>query len=403
MPTDPTPSKPAAKSSAKEPYWGGEGRPPSREAALAFAKDVLQMSDKEIAKLPKSGTLTTLGEKIRQYADQHEGKSYGDVGMTSDDAEVPTFKVTKGADPNAPAKPTADEQVAMVQAAIKDGKTPSEAISIAGIDLGDIPTTAVDTRGAALLPYDASDSAVLSDLGIKNESDTRFGLAKSERDSGLTGPGKPMIDHSLAGGYSTGKFVAGARYFEQDTLEPIKWTPERRADLQLLMHQIGLYGDAKTTLGRWDVQDQQTFAELLTQANVSGLTWVEQLAEWRRHPPLALLDKIKAGGGGSAGPQSVTVTSPTDILKTGQDVSQSVLGRVDAGIVNATVSPYQSLERGAGTDAVNAAGTEGSVLTAPPSVSAFVEDKIRREHPIEADGYSFLGQFQSFMQMLGVQ
>jgi hypothetical protein len=193
----------------------------------------------------------------------------------------------------------------------------------------------------------------------------------------------------------------GARYFEQDTLGPLRWSPEQRADIQRVLHGMGLYGDAKIKLGSWTAKDQAVYAELLASANEEGLTWYEMLAQWKRRPPEDLLAEIEEAGGGTKRPP-IQVTNPLDIMQTAKAVSQGLIGAVDRGFVEGTVSPYQGVET-ASQNAAYSLGEAGSggTYASPPSVEAFAEDRLRRTDPIEVDGYQFVNQFESFMQMLG--
>lgn len=232
--------------------------------------------------------------------------------------------------------------------------------------LGVPPPSADASKGPPLFPYDVSDPSEV-----------------------------PLVPDA-----KSGKKI-GPRYYEADTLGPLKWSPETRAALQDAMFRIGLYGDNKVTLGSWGADDQAALAELLSEANVEGRTWDQQLAFWKAHPPEALLAKLKSS---AAKKPTIQLTNPLDIQNAARQESQNILGRVDRSAVAGAVPDYQAVEKQAQQAAIDdqAAGG-GGVVAQPPSLDSYLSDRMRREHPIEADGYSFVNKFDTFRNLIGAQ
>ena len=201
------------------------------------------------------------------------------------------------------------------------------------------------------------------------------------------------------GSFETGTERVGPRYHEADILEPMKWSEERRANLQREMLALGLYGDRRVRLGTWTEADQILYGELLTAANVEGRTWYDQLKQWKRVPPVDLLDKVNGGG---IQKQTIQITNPVDIRAAGEQVSRSLIGRVDRGFAESAVSGYQAQEiAGQGAVSADQQAGGGGTVTREPSLEAYLQDRMRREQPLEVDGHSFVKTFESFIDMLG--
>lgn len=277
--------------------------------------------------------------------------------------------------------------------------------------LGDIGGPgSVDTRGAPLWRYETSDPEQLAGLTVKDQSRSavdirddegrlvRSGIDQGERDSRR---GRPWL--KTATGSRT-----GARYFEQDTLEPLKWSAEQRADLQRVLSKIGLYGkDAKIRLGSWTARDQAVYAEVLASANEEGLTWLELLNKWKRTPPEDILAEINGGSGSGSGerpPLVIQRTNPIDVQETARDVSRALIGREDRGFIGATPGGYNQIEVETQTAAYNATDPEGSggTVTDAPSVTAYAADQLRRTKPTEVNSYATLGAFNEVLRQLGL-
>lgn len=341
--------------------WDGKGVPPSRDAAIGYL--LLHGHNLPQARqiVGESGTLTAVGGRVRR-------------AVTTREAEHEKWLAKwKAAHPEA-----TDEDA--VAAALDDGKITED--ELASLIEGGPGAAPEDTRGAPLWPFEGP-AETLAELTVKEHS--RSEIDQGERDGRR---GRPW----------EGNTRVGARYYEQDTLEPLKWSAEQRADLQRVLQGIGLYGEDKIRLGSWSSKDQAIYAELLASANVEGLTWAEMLQKWKRNPPADLLDEIKKNG---PAPLVVHHTDARDLEQTAKEVSRQKIGRVDRGFANSVAGPYQAIETQTQTAAYNAAETGGTVTDAP-SASAFAADRLDRTNGVEVDSYSTLGAFNEVLRQLGL-
>lgn len=353
--------------------WLGKGDPPNRAAAVQWA--IRQGVPKEVAEQRiVGGSKKALGTSARTVVREEGAAARRRNRQTGG---------TERADTTLDADGDGAITAADVEAAGEGGSF--------GEDIfGDIPLPgAANTRGAPLWPYDTSglSEGELGELTVENKSFTDDLLRFTHKQ--ITGQDLPI-----------GR--VGARYYAADALAPLRWSAERRADLQRLMHGLGLYGDAQIRLGTWTAQDQDVFTAVLEYSNVGGTRWAETLSGWRKAGlPPELAEKLK-----QAQPKrpTIQVTNPTDIRQAAVDVSRELTGEVDRSFAEGSVGGYQGAEVAAqqGVYGDQEAGGGGTVTSAP-SMGAYLEDKLRRENPIEVDGYAFLGQFQNFLSMMGVQ
>lgn len=369
--------------------WDGKGKPPSRNAAVGWLliHGGPGMTVERARRIVgESGTLTAVGDRVRKRKSMDEiraderRKHQSDRKKTAEREQAEAIADQLGL----------DEQQA------------DELSDLLGGDIGGPSET--DPRGAPLWRYEGSEEN-LAGLTVKDRSRSavdmrdpdgkliRSGIDQGERDSRR---GRPWVE--TAQGVRT-----SARYFEQDTLEPLKWSAEQRADLQRVLSNIGLYGkNAKVRLGSWTAKDQAVYAEVLASANEEGLTWLELLNKWKRNPPQDILDEINGGSGTRERPPLVIQhANPVDVQETAREVSRDLIGRVDRGFVNRTPGGYNQLETQAQTAAYNAA-EEGGTVTDAPSVGAFASDQLRRARPAEVDSYSTLGAFNEVLRQLGL-
>jgi hypothetical protein len=334
--------------------WDGKGSPDSRGDAIEYLlKAGFTQREAELA-LPKNGGKSVLGTRARKAIE---------VKASEEEDRLKE----EGIDPKTgdPIEATPDADANLVTPDIdNDGTiTPEEAeASVMAADAG-VPLdeflaggpgalAAANPRGAALWPYEG-DPEQLAELRVDNN--TR--VENLSRGPNLGPPEKPMSDTQRMYLERTqgmmdqqGPRTTKARYYERDGLLPLRWSEEQRADLQRLMQNLGLYGESKTRLGTWGAGDQSVFSEVLAQANVAGVTWLELLSGWNRNGlPEDLKAKLDAD---KPKRPTIQLTNPLDIQQGARDVSQSLIGEVDRNFV---------------------------------------------------DGYSFLGAFEQFMSMLGVQ
>jgi hypothetical protein len=259
----------------------------------------------------------------------------------------------------------------------KDGKISAEEAAGGSTDefgdlFGDLPAPGTGGKGNPLWPYADSSGEATANLTVQ--------------------------DQGVSSMFGSGGRV-GARYYEADTLAPLRWSPEERAKVQLALQKIGLYGKKKVRLGSWSADDQDVFASLLASANVEGREWYMQLASWTNNPPADLIDK--ANGAAEKQP-TLRVSNPLDIQESAAKVQQNLTGGGDASFNTGAVSGYQASELAyqKNTMADQEAGG-GGVVAQPPSMEAYLADKMRREHPIEVGGYAMLRGFDVLRNMIG--
>lgn len=352
--------------------WTGKGQAPSRSAAIAWAisRGVPKAEAERLIR--RDGSRRELADDARRAVSMIAALKGGGRRIS----EAPPA-----------AAPTAGAPARDVN---NDGRIDAGDITASAtggtIDeyLGGFPAESGGSgRGAPLWPFDTSMLTPEESAALTVES------------TGTIGPsGMPW---QKSGGRTP------PLYFEADLVAPVRWSAERRADLQRLMHELGLYGDQKIRLGSWTSADQKAFATVLEQSNMGGTRYVETLARWRKN---GLPEDIAAALADekAQGPKrpTIQVANPLDIRQTAEAVSQRLTGEVDRGFAQSTVGPYQSADaaaQGAVYNDQDAGG--GGRTTQAPSIEAFAEDRLRREKPIEVDGYQFLGQFQNFLSMIG--
>lgn len=333
--------------------WNGKGEPPNKAAAVAWMKTQgVKPENMPYAWDPNSKDKPT-GADARQLVAAVKASNTQPAPSAARTTSAPA------ASSPAPAasSPTAGAAPTSIEAAIAAGPGGS----------------ATTDKGYALFPYQGSGAFQANTLQNLKVTDAATG--------------QPI----------------GARYFEADAVAPASWSPEKTAGLQRQMLNLGLYGNAQVKIGSWNVQDQEAYTALLTAANVSGRTSDQQIQEWSIRPPTPA--EVAAMSGKSVAKiPPVQLSNPTDIRAAAETASQNVLGHVDQGFVNSAPSAYQGQEMAAGqaTIAANTAGTGGTVTQAPTATN-FLEDKLQREHPIEADANSFINTFDNFRKILGAQ
>lgn len=387
----------------KNGKWDGKGDPPSLKAAIDWLKGQGLTTQQATTLIPTGpGSLRRVGAAARKAVKgantEHRGLAEGllrGVSQVPDELDrlLPgNMPAPGGGGKKKPSSKRTTSKAAAITDANGDGSLADDVASaaagggnddLASLIAGGPGDAAVDPRGAALWPYKASEET-LANLTVENNS------------YGSPTWGRRSVNRKKHGGR------IGARYYEGDTLSPLTWSAESRADLQRVLHGLGLYGDKKIRLGSWTSDDQAVFAEVLAYSNTGGTRWQETLAGWKQAGiPPELQDELKSG---QPARPTVQVTNPIDIRNAAQTVSQQLTGAVDRGFVEGAVAPYQGLETAAQSGVYgDQEGGGGGTVTQAPSLGAFAEDKLRREKPLEVDGYQFLGQFEQFLSMLGVQ
>lgn len=379
--------------------WDGKGNPPSQAAAIEWA--VSNGVPRTTAQSQVVGkTNGELGAAARAAVHTYSGRQTAPHGLLDDLAgllfEGDTGKLDKAraeqhpapASSSGPGSSRSGQSLASLDTNRDGVLSPSEqtlgsqpattSTDSGGIgsDLGIPALGSAGSDGAPLLPYKTTSDFDQTQLTFQNNSQ----LTPDD----LNHPGQ-MIP---------------ARYHEADALAPLKWSPELRAQLQTAFYNIGLYGNDKVTLGSWGANDQGAFAELLKTSNVNGLTWYEQLANWKARPPQDLLQKIK----GATAKPLVHLTNPDDIRSVARTVSQNLLGQDDPNFVASSVAAVNANESGYQQSQVDAAAAGGGqAVIDPGNPQNVLSEKLRREQPLKVDGNTFVNKFQSFLGMLGEQ
>jgi hypothetical protein len=377
----------------KNGKWDGKGKPSTKDAAVAWAV-ANGATEKEAKRLIREGaSMAADARRVVEIATQGVGGPTPIGGQTIPGSELRGFGGKESRRPgrvNAPREPTATTATE-VQDIDQSGSVDARDVALtaalaeAGIALPDLKGFAQGggERGEALWPFPTQ--------GMTPEEIAAITVQNKSRRKGAVNGVVPDAQGRV-----------GARYLASSTIVPLKWSQERRADLQRVMHGLGLYGDEKVTLGSWDEKDTDAFATILQYSNVEGLSYIETLAGWRQTGiPAELQAKIKSG---APKRPTIQVTSPLDIRKAAQETSRELIGRVDTGFAEGVVKPYQAAEAGAqGAVYGNQEAGGGGTVTQEASLGAFAEDKLRREKPLEVDGYQFLNQFQGFLSMIGAK
>lgn len=392
----------------KNGKWDGKGDPPSLKAAIAWLKSHGLTTQQATSLVPTGpGSLRRVGQAARKAVSgaNKEHKGLGE-GLLRGISQVPdeldrllpgSMPSPGGGSRKAPKKGSNKKPAASITDANGDGSLADDMLA-AATEGGDENIAAllaagpggavVDSRGAPLWPYKGGEET-LGAITVENRSK---GPAKSSHwGSNLTKQGSFGRPDRV-----------GARYFEADTVSPLRWSAEDRANLQRVMHGLGMYGDKKVRLGSWTATDQAAFAEVLAHSNTSGTRWHETLAGWKQTGlPPELQEELTSG---QPARPTIQVTNPVDIRSAAKTVSQEMTGAVDRGFVEGAVAPYQGLETAAQSGVYgDQEGGGGGTVTQAPSMGGYMEDKLRREKPLEVDGYQFLGQFEQFLSMLGAQ
>lgn len=307
------------------------------------------------------------------------------------------------------------------------GDPPSKAAAIAwlksqGVDMTDAAywwsDPRAETRTAAQMGKDARAlvatqpkakakaapaKAAASNTSTKGKAPAKTGDAALVTPPDLSGAGtndQPLLP------YTAGADVLAAvpaRYHESDTVRPQKegWGPEKIQLLQQQMADAGLYGSNSHVVGHWFAADQEALTALLTEANVNRRSMTDQLKEWSIRPPTP--DDLRRILGTKAKPPlTVQLTNPMDVQTSAENVSQQLLGYTDRGFVNSAPAGYNAAETTAQTAAYDTANaTAGGTSYQAPDMTSFLENKLRKEKPLEVDANSFLNTWDNFLNMLG--
>lgn len=189
-----------------------------------------------------------------------------------------------------------------------------------------------------------------------------------------------------------GQGIRKPRYAEGDELRPANWTPDQIADLQRKMAEAGLL-KSKFRLGYWDGASQQAYSALLAYANQGGRSATDTLNVLRTRP--------EQGDDTDRPPLVVKTTSPDDLRGVFRDVSRKLLGRqLGDGEIESYIQAYNSIETQRQQQAYNMEPTGGTVQGIP-AASAYVEERLRKERPIDVKSEEIGSRADEFFSLLG--
>lgn len=187
----------------------------------------------------------------------------------------------------------------------------------------------------------------------------------------------------------------GPQYFEGDELRPSNWTPDQVADIQKKMAEAGLL-KGKFRLGYWDGASQKAYSALLAYSNQSGRTASTTLDILRTRP--------EEGDGAGRPPLVTKTTSPDDLRNTFRDVSRKLLGRrLSDDELNSYISAYNrvELQRQREEYAISDPEGQGGNVTAIPNANAYMEERLRKEKPVDVGAHAAAERADEFYSLLG--
>lgn len=193
-----------------------------------------------------------------------------------------------------------------------------------------------------------------------------------------------------------GQGLRSPRYFEGAELRPANWTPDQIADLQKKMAEAGLL-KGKFRLGYWDGASQKAYTALLSYANQSGRTATASLDELRTHP--------EQGDDGEGRPPLATkTTSPDDLRNTFRDVTRKLTGfQLPDEELAKYISAYNQveLERQRQEYAITDPEGQGGNVVTIPDPSAYIEERMRKERPVDVGSHEIASRANEFYDLLG--
>lgn len=383
--------------------WDGKGEPPGKtvaaKRAAATAWMISQGVPREVAEHWHSlggGFKGSWGDhyraKVRRFKEDpaYRQELIDNAPSASEQSELDEANAErKSRESFERADKNRDGKVTKAEAEVERVERDSDAAVASTPDeferyFGEGPQAAQD-RGLPLLPFEGT---IPEDFSVENRSKTNWLLETAK-------------NRGAGDASSAGKDRVGIRYFDTDTLVPLKWSEERRAELQRALYDLGLYGNEKIRLGVWGARDQAAFAEILQAANVEGRTWADQLTHWQRVPPLDLIEEI-SGSMGRTRP-TIRLTNPVDIRRSARDTAARSMGFSDPEFTASAVADYQAMERAEQQRIINdqEAGGGGEVANAP-SLDAYMQERFERERPVQTVAGRVLGGLNLIAQRLGL-
>lgn len=171
---------------------------------------------------------------------------------------------------------------------------------------------------------------------------------------------------------------------------------ESIAQLQEYLAQTGLLGpETKFHVGLWDDPTRSAYRNLLEHANTRGLTWQQALVELAATPAQSMNELVGRG----RQPLVKRLTNPADLRTAIKRTLTQVAGEAPDDMVERMIAAYQGQE-GAAQERNYALQEFGGTMTDPPSVEGFVEDRARREMPVQTEAVDMVEQMNAMSDWL---
>lgn len=186
------------------------------------------------------------------------------------------------------------------------------------------------------------------------------------------------------------RFIERApRYFEGDEFKPAQLGPASIAELQRQMVEAGLLTDS-FRLGVWDSATVAAYRDLLSYANASGLTDRQALLRYRAGEQVGEPERA---------PLVIQQSNPEELRRVFRQAVIETLGvGWDRGRIDQAVQAYMAEEARVQREAYDLELT-GGTITNIPSPETFIEERARREEPVEAQVHDTLDFVQQFMSL----
>lgn len=206
-----------------------------------------------------------------------------------------------------------------------------------------------------------------------------------------------------SGGWHSVSTQLTPRYHVGDEWRPLRnsWSPSQIADLQRKMVDAGLLKKGTFQLGSWDDASRAGYVELLTEANASGGDAGSVLTQLQTNRKMF-------GATSQKSPFQPVITAPEDIRAMVEATQVKTLGRrLSPAELSAYVTSYQQYQRDVQRQNYDLQGAGDPEAARPgdlrdaASVDSWAEQKVRAEHPDEAQAHDLRGNYDTFISLLG--
>lgn len=216
---------------------------------------------------------------------------------------------------------------------------------------------------------------------------------------GYTVPGPKTADVLGVSVRVPGTQMVQPRYRSGDEFTPARLPPDRIAAAQRALLSAGLIGPkTKFRVGVWDEPTRSAYKNLLEFANTYGYTEDQALEVYAQSP------EVNASGITGADLPAVKLTHRDDVRGVADTVARAVLGRnVPADFVDKLVNAWHGVERAdalAQTTATPDPSGSFAAYEGGPSLTEFVESKLRTEYATEAREQDELDMGAEFFKLL---